>query len=124
MKIAIFENEYSNVKASFDAFNLLNFNNEAIIKVFEHSQSLDDYNTLKAFDFILIDLDLSSTSELDGYKIIGKLLEIDIPLDKLIILTGHVNVEDKLKENNLPILPILEKPITLDELENKLLVGN
>ena len=120
MKLAIFENEYNNLKASFEAINLLHFYNKAQIDVFETTQSFGDFKRLHEYDYILIDLDLSSKSNKDGYDLIKIICENKITLNKVRILTGHVNVEEVLQKKNLPKIYIIQKPITLDSLEKAL----
>jgi hypothetical protein len=121
VKLAIFENEFNNLKASFDAINLLHFNNEAVIDVFETFQSFKNLSDLISYDYVLIDLDLSAKSNKDGYEIIKELLNLKFPLKKLFILTGHVNVKEKLMEKGLPDISIIQKPLTIDSLEKHLI---
>jgi hypothetical protein len=121
VKIAIFENEYNNLKGIFDAFNLLHFGKKAEILVFENSQEIKDLNLLVDFNFILVDLDLSPKSVLDGYQIIYRLLKIGIEQNKIIVLTGHVNPVELLHERGLPQLNIIKKPLKLESLEKELL---
>jgi hypothetical protein len=121
MKLAIFENEFNNIKAIFDAFNLLHFQKNATIQVFESSQDFGDFKSLDEFDFILIDLDLSPKSQQDGYQIIEAIKGLGISLNKVKILTGHVNPQELLLERGLPKLQILQKPLKLESLEKILL---
>ena len=117
MRLAIFENQFMNIKSSFDALNLIHFNNDAEFKVFETSQDVSDYNSLSEYDFILVDLDLSAKSKLDGYDIILKLHELNIPKNKIFIITGHKFIDNKLKEKGLLGTSIIQKPIELSKLE-------
>ena len=121
MKLAIFENEYNNLKAIFDAFNLLHFQKNATIQVFETSQDFGDFKSLDGYDFILIDLDLSPKSQYDGYKIIEIIKSMGIGMNKVKVLTGHVNPQELLQDRGISKLQIIQKPLKLESLEKVLL---
>lgn len=121
MKIAIIENEFNNLKATFDAFNLLHFQKKAEIVVFETSQEIGDIKSFIDFNFFLVDLDLSPKSNLDGYQIIDLFLRNGIEQRKIKILTGHVNPIELLHERGLPKFNVIQKPLTLESLEKELL---
>lgn len=115
MRIAIIENEFNILKASFDAVNLLLFDNSLKFEIYETSQSFN-VNNANNFELIFIDLDLSSKSKNDGYDLVQRCMDNNIDKKKIIILTGHINVEQKLNELNISGISILTKPINFDKL--------
>ena len=36
---------------------------------------------------------------------------------KIMVLTGHISIKEKLKEYGLPEYPIISKPITINEIK-------
>lgn len=123
MKIAIVDNQRNDIEGAFDYANLKFYNNSLEFEYFDSSQSLfkvehdfDDYK------IIVVDISLSRRSELDGYGIIKTFLEKskesedDHLLDKVIIITGHHRVEEKLQEQGLPEIPIIYKPTDFNQI--------
>jgi len=117
MNVAIFENEYTNFKTIFDGFNLIYFKNKLDIKDFSSSQAFGDLLKLKSFDVIIVDIDLSIISKMDGYQLITEIIRLEIDAPKIMILTGHNSMKEKLKEHKLPEYPIISKPLTLKSIE-------
>ncbi len=114
-RIAIFENEFNLLKDAFDLANLVYFSNQLEFSVFETSQDFGDLNNVNAYDKILIDIDLSPKSEKDGISIMRDIHQLDEHPD-MIVLTGHSNIEKKLKELGLKIPPILKKPLDVSQI--------
>src|SRR5690242_16566314 len=110
MKIAVFENEYTQIESAFKAVNLLYFNNNLTIDTFPTSQSLKPFEDIQNYELVIVDIDLSTKSEMDGFELISK-INMLFKTPKIIILTGHSKVNEKLKEKNLPSYPIVQKPI-------------
>lgn len=117
MKVAIFENEYTNFKTIFDGFNLIYFKNKLDIKDFASSQAFGDLSRLNNYDVVIIDIDLSIVSKMDGYQLITEIVKQGINTPHIMILTGHNSMKEKLKEHSLPEYPIISKPITLKLIE-------
>lgn len=115
MKIAIFENEYEQVRTSFELVNELFFENSLKYDVFVSSQDFGDFKNIIQYSLILIDIDLSLKSELDGYSLIKEILKIKTNA-KIIILTGASRVSEKLKELKMPNYPILLKPLSYQNI--------
>jgi len=115
MEIAIFENEFGLLEYSFDLVNKLYYNNELKFSVFPKSQDLEKPDTIVIYSIIFVDLDLSPSSELDGYALISELIKIRKKLP-IVIITGASNVQEKLKQKKLPDFPILLKPIDFKKL--------
>jgi len=117
MKVAIFENEFNAIKTSFDGFNLLYFNNELKYEIFSSSQSFGDLSNLVNFSVALVDIDLSVKSHMDGFQILSQIQKLDSDKIKIIVLTGHISIREKLKSLNLPEYPIISKPINLSTIK-------
>lgn len=119
MKIAIFENEFHLVKIAFDAVNTIYYNDTLQFKVYKKSQDLKTIEKIKNYDLIIVDIDLSSKSQMNGFEIIKSLKENNI--DKpIIVLTGSSKIKEQLDEMNFSHIPIIIKPITYSELYEKL----
>jgi DNA-binding NtrC family response regulator len=119
-KIAIFENEFKNLKASFEAVNLLHFNNELDYSHFQTSQAFGDLSRISEYKLSIIDIDLTAKSNMDGYQIIENILRISNE-SKIIILTGHIDITQQLKDRGLPNLAIITKPITHESIKKALI---
>ncbi len=119
MKIAIFENEYQQVEAAFQVVNLLHYNNSLQIQTFPSSQSIGDLDKIKDFDVVIVDIDLSQKSNLDGYSLLRRIEDLD-KKTKILILTGSSKVEQTLKEKKLPPYDILLKPLDFNILHESL----
>jgi len=119
MKIAIFENQFNQVKIQFDVANRIFFEDKLDYEQFNSSQEFGGLNNLSNFDLAIIDISLSSNSDLDGYDLISEILSFDNP-PKILILTGNSNIEENLKKRNLPEIPILMKPIDAIDIKNKI----
>ena len=112
MKIAIFENEYKSVKLSFEACNSILFENKLKLVNFTKSQDFD-FEQIKEFDVFFVDIDLSVRSDLDGYKLIKLLIEIDpMVAHKIIVLTGNNKIVENLNNNGI-IDPIIHNNIVM-----------
>lgn len=120
MKIAIFENEYDTVEMAFRYLNKKYYNNSLKFENFPRSDNFSDLNNLHNYGLIIIDLDLSSQSKLDGFGLIRKIEQSLQNPPKILILTGQNLNENYDQENNLNNkYPILEKPINYNKLHNK-----
>lgn len=120
MKVAIIENERKEVEGAFDYANFKFYNNSIDYSYFESSQTFLKTPNLKDFVVILVDIDLSKKSQSDGYGLIKQLIDQDPDLSKkIIILTGHSRVEEKLAENLLPKFPIIVKPTDFNTIHQQ-----
>jgi CheY-like chemotaxis protein len=119
MNVAIFENEFEEMKQAFVGFNLLYYNKAINYTVFASSQAFGNLNKLKDYDYVLIDIDLSVHSQLDGFQIIEEILK-DVTLKNIkpIILTGQPPIKEKLKNKNLPEFPIINKPLVYTQIKD------
>ncbi|MFK7000741.1 response regulator [Flavobacterium oreochromis] len=120
MKIAIFENEYDTVEMAFKYLNKKYYNNAIIFENYPRSESFSDLTKLVEYDLVIIDLDLSSQSKLDGFGLIRKIENTINQPYKLLIFTGQNLDNDYHTQNGLKNkYPILEKPVNYNKLYNK-----
>lgn len=115
IKVAVFENESHLIDATFDTTNFYYFDNIFNFEYFPSSQSLNPFERIKDYSIIIIDIDLSQKSELDGYSLLMKINQLAIK-PEIIILTGHSKVAENLKIKNLPSYHIIQKPLAIEEL--------
>lgn len=120
MKIAIFENEFDTVEMAFKYLNKKYYNNNILFENYPRSDSFADLTKIDEYDLIIIDLDLSSQSKLDGFGLIRK-IEQSIPAPhRILILTGQNLTANYNVENGLKVkYPVLEKPINFNKLHSK-----
>tara|TARA_Y100000813_G_C24027388_1_gene288059 strand:+ start:105 stop:503 length:399 start_codon:yes stop_codon:yes gene_type:complete len=111
MRVAVFENEITQVEGAFKYLNLRFYNNLINYHYYETSQAKPEELSWEDFDAIVIDIDLSKKSELDGIGLIKKIKE-ESPRSnsKLIVLTGHNDIEERLQSEGVNNIPILNKP--------------
>lgn len=119
MKVAIFENEFDEMRPAFNGFNLLYYDKSLEYIIYASSQAFGDLANLTTFDYVLIDIDLSVHSQLDGFQLISQLLN-NPTLKKIkpIILTGQPPIKEKLKAKNLPEFPIISKPLVYTQIQD------
>jgi CheY-like chemotaxis protein len=121
MRIAIFENQFHQVKIQFEVANKLFFNDELIFTHFNSSQELQPIAKVNDFDLLIIDISLSSNSDLDGFDLIKEIVKLE-KRPKILILTGNSNIEEGLEKRGLPIFPILSKPVGPLDIKEKILI--
>lgn len=120
MKIAIFENEFDTLEVAFKYLNKNYYDNKLEIKVFPRSQNLEKIEDILQYDLVMIDLDLSTHSDLDGFGLIKKIEnELGYNRPKMVILTGQDLEENFHEINNLKYLyKVLEKTVNYRKLKN------
>lgn len=126
MNIAIFENEYESVKVSFEAANLIYFDNKIEFTVYPSSQSAD-LSKINEYDVVFIDIDLSSKSDLDGYSLIEKISNTYPDVEKrMVVLTGNNKIVESLNLRGLYIkdLQIIIKPTDYEEVSKSIIEVN
>lgn len=120
MKIAIFENEYDTVEIAFKYLNKKYFSGSLKFENFPRSDSFLDLSLLINYRLVIIDLDLSSHSKLDGFGLIRKIEQTIESPPQILILTGQNLSSNFDAENNLrKKYPVLEKPINYNKLFEK-----
>lgn len=122
MRIAIFENEYDTVEMAFKYLNKKFYGNAIQFDNFPSSDSYPNLNTLVNYNLIIIDLDLSAQSTLDGFGLIRKIEQTVPEPHNILILTGQ-NLDVKYEDKNglKKKYPILEKPVNFKKLRTKFL---
>jgi len=122
MKIAIFENEYDTLENSFLYLNNKFYSDRLEFKNFTRSQNLEDIQLIASYSLIIIDIDLSAQSELDGFGLIRK-IELEVPLHpSILIMTGQELDSNYSEQNGLAkVYPILEKPVNFNKLRAEFL---
>lgn len=123
MKVVIFENQFYQVKIQFDVANRIFFNNKIEYVQFNSSQEFGALNNIINYDLAIIDISLSSNSDLDGYDLITQISEVENH-PKILILTGNSSIEQNLKKRNLPSIPILMKPVDAIDIRDKIISLN
>ena len=111
--IAIFENEYKEIKDTLSLLNLVYFQEQLSYKLYQTSQEFK-LQKIDEFDLFLIDIDLSIKSDLDGISLSKAILQKK-ETAKIIIITGSSDIDKKIKEQGIQV-PIIYKPLDIDEL--------
>ena len=98
-KIAIFENEIIEVEGIFEYLNYPDhFDGKLNYSYFVSSQSIKDFQDLKNYHLVLVDISLSVNSELDGFALIEKIEKEIQPIPKILIITGQ-EISDGYEKN-------------------------
>lgn len=120
MKIAIFENEYDTLEMAFNYANKKYYNNRLKFINYPRSQDLKDLNQIKEFDLIIVDIDLSSMSDLDGFGLIKSIENTLEEKPRILIMTGQALDENFHTDNNLKYkYPILEKSVNFNKIKKE-----
>lgn len=115
--ILFFENEFSELKPAFDMVNAYFYKGMLNYKVLPQSQSLTNLQDVKEYDLIIVDIDLSGLSNLDGYGVIAKIKNEISELPPIVIVSGHEKNLDIIKKYNLGMHQYIEKPIKFKEIQ-------
>ncbi|MBD5349225.1 MAG: hypothetical protein HDR84_08310 [Bacteroides sp.] len=124
-KILLVEDKMSSLNTPFKLANLRKFQGSLVIRSVPRSQDVN-YDTLKDdYDLVFVDITLAERSQKNGYGVLKDILAHDyFPKNKLIVLTGNMEIEESLKQNGLPLdLEILRKPVSFPQLE-KILINH
>ena len=116
IKLLFFENEFAEIKPTFDVVSTHYYGDSFEYKIFSKSQDLKYEKDLFKYDFIFVDIDLSGASELDGHRLMEKIKKSGFPVEKLAIISGHEQDDDILIEYNLTDIRYIDKPIKFAEL--------
>lgn len=117
-KILVIEDEYREVQVAFEYVNDLCLNGELEITNVAKSQEVD-FTKISEYDYVFLDITLAKKSQMDGYGILKKIEKENIPIQKLVIMTGNGKISDVLKERGITNdYPKLIKPLDYQELKS------
>lgn len=119
MKIAIFENQYNQVKIQFDVANHIFFNDRLQYEQFNSSQDFVNLSDIVNYRLVIVDISLSSNSDKDGFDLIAEILKV-VNHPPILILTANGTVKDSLARRNLPDIPVLMKPVDPIDIKKKI----
>ena len=119
MKVAVFENQYHQVEIQFEVANRIYFNDSLDFDQFNSSQDLSPLSKIANYDLVIVDISLSSNSDMDGYNLITEIIKVENH-PKILIMTGNSNVEERLLRIGLDSIPILVKPIDPKDIRDKI----
>lgn len=117
-KVLVIEDEFREVQVAFEYVNDLCLNSE--LKIINVAKSQDvDFTKISEYDYVFLDITLAKKSQKDGYGILKKIERENIPIQKLVIMTGNGKISDVLKERGITNdYPKLIKPLDYQELKS------
>lgn len=117
-KVLVIEDEFREVQVAFEYVNDLCLNSELEIINVAKSQEVD-FTKISEYDYVFLDITLAKKSQMDDYGILKKIERENIPIQKLIIMTGNGKISDVLKERGITNdYPKLIKPLDYQELKS------
>ena len=117
-KVLVIEDEFREVQVAFEYVNDLCLNSELEIINVAKSQDVD-FTKISEYDYIFLDITLAKKRQMDGYGILKKIERENIPIQKLVIMTGNGKISDVLKERGITNdYPKLIKPLDYQELKS------
>ena len=117
-KVLVIEDEFREVQVAFEYVNDLCLNSELEIINVTKSQDVD-FTKISEYDYVFLDITLAKKSQMDGYGILKKIERENIPIQKLVIMTGNGKISDVLKERGITNdYPKLIKPLDFQELKS------
>lgn len=121
-KILIVEDFVSTVKGAFELAALYKYDENMTFSVVSRSQDID-YEHIRDYGLVFVDIELGKASNEDGFAVIRKLLNSGLmPLNRVLILTGNTVIEEKLKAENIdPKIEIVKKPADYNDITEVLL---
>lgn len=117
-KVLVIEDEFREVQVAFKYVNDLCLNSELEIINVAKSQDVD-FTKISEYDYVFLDITLAKKSQMDGYGILKKIERENIPIQKLVIMTGNGKISDVLKERGIANdYTKLIKPLDYQELKS------
>lgn len=117
-KVLVIEDEFREVQVAFEYVNDLCLNSELEIINVAKSQDVD-FTKISEYDYVFLDITLAKKSQMDGYGILKKIERENIPIQKLVIMTGNGKISDVLKDRGITNdYPKLIKPLDYQELKS------
>lgn len=117
-KVLVIEDEFREVQVAFEYVNDLCLN--SVLEIINVAKSQDvDFTKISEYDYVFLDITLAKKSQMDGYGILKKIERENIPIRKLVIMTGNGKISDVLKERGITNdYPKLIKPLDYQELKS------
>jgi CheY-like chemotaxis protein len=117
-KVFFFEDQFDNIRGAIEWANRKDFANALIIEsVLKTDESFDFAKVANTFDVIFVDIQLANRSYDDGIGVIKKLLAASSTVrNKIIVISGHSEVNDLLSDAGFKDIPVLAKPIPKENL--------
>lgn len=117
-KVLVIEDEFREVQVAFEYVNDLCLN--SVLEIINVAKSQDvDFTKISEYDYVFLDITLAKKSQMDGYGILKKIERENIPIQKLVIMTGNGKISDVLKERGITNdYPKLIKPLDYQELKS------
>lgn len=117
-KVLVIGDEFREVQVAFEYVNDLCLNSELEIINVAKSQDVD-FTKISEYDYVFLDITLAKKSQMDGYGILKKIERENIPIQKLVIMTGNGKISEVLKERGITNdYPKLIKPLDYQELKS------
>lgn len=117
-KVLVIEDEFREVQVAFEYVNDLCLNSELEIINVAKSQDVD-FTKISEYDYVFLDITLAKKSQMDGYGILKKIERENIPIQKLVIMTGNGKISDVLKDRGITNdYSKLIKPLDYQELKS------
>ena len=117
VKILVIEDMVETIRGAFELAAISEFN-ENMTFVFKRTSQEVDYEHIKDYALVFVDIELAKGSKEDGFAVLRKLLNSGLyPLERTLILTGNTVIEEKLVENNInPKIEVVKKPISYEDI--------
>ena len=117
VKILVIEDMVETIRGAFELAALSDYNDKMTF-VFKRTSQEVDYEHIRDYALIFVDIELAKGSKEDGFAVIRRLLNSGLyPLERMLILTGNTVIEEKLVENNIdPKIEVVKKPINYEDI--------
>lgn len=114
-RVAIIENEYQLFRGMFEILNFKYYQNLLQYENFPNVESIDPIEQFQDYDLVIVDVNLSPRSPVDGIDIVERLKTLQ-RVPPIVIFTGYSKTEEKLLKRDLPEYDIIVKPATYDKV--------
>lgn len=123
MKVLVVEDEYYLVVKAFEYLNLVYMGGRLTVENVQRSQDIRPLDRIKEFDAVFVDVSLAADTEMDGYALLRRCLDLRSgPSQRFALLTGSDGVHERLDELGLSGkgITVLKKPISFIEIKDVL----
>jgi DNA-binding NtrC family response regulator len=117
-KIFFFEDQYDNIRFAIEWANRADFDNTLSVEyVLKTDAKFDFERVASSFDVVFVDIELAKRSFDDGIGVINKLIAASAAVrSRIVVISGHSEVNELLLEAGLKDIPVLAKPIPKESL--------